>query len=77
MKFLILFAISSVFLNPIQAQQNGQAQQSTTQTQQPGGQVQQPPRQQAAPESTEWYYPVPAKVQPGVGTASIRCNRLI
>src|SRR5688572_17250462 len=63
MKYLVLFTIffSLMALNPSEAQQNAQGQQTT-------GPAQQQPRQQAAPESTEWYYPVPPKVQPGVGT---------
>src|SRR5688500_3599539 len=61
---IIFFVAASTYM---QAQQN-QGQQNNPQNPQAPGQVQQQSRQQAAPESTEWYYPVPAKVQPGVGT---------
>ncbi len=44
------------------AQQNNQPQRNTDQTQQ------RQRLQQWKPESTEWYYPVPQKVQPGNGT---------
>jgi len=49
---------------------NAWSQQSNSQVQQ-GPQVQQTqqrPQERVAPESTEWYYPVPVKVQPGTGT---------
>jgi hypothetical protein len=60
----------------VQGQQNAdqglpngsQGQQNANRSQQPGNPVQQQQRPQAAPESTEWYYPVPQKVQPGIGT---------
>lgn len=70
MKYLVLFTIvfSLMALNQSKAQQNTQGQPGTSQTQQNSGQAQNQTRQQAAPESTEWYYPVPPKVQPGVGT---------
>jgi hypothetical protein len=69
MKGSILFSIIVLVTASIhsQAQQNGQGQQSTTQGQQSANPVQPQSRQQAAPESTEWHYPVPPKVQPGGG----------
>src|SRR4051812_21257868 len=72
MKYPILFfVIFLVASSPrIQAQQgNTQGQKDAGQGQQAGNQSNQQPRQQVAPESTEWYYPVPPKVQPGVGTS--------
>jgi hypothetical protein len=50
-----------------QEQPNRQAPQNAVPSQQNSGLIQQP-RQQIAPESSEWHYPVPVKVQPGVGT---------
>jgi hypothetical protein len=77
MKCSILF--SMIFLAAVstrsQAQQaNMQAQPNVVQEQQnanqnlPAGTQARQQRPQAAPESTEWYYPVPPKVQPGIGT---------
>lgn len=65
--FSVLFLATTA--TTIQAQQsNNQVQQTATQNSQPTLSAQQPQRPQASPESTEWYYPVPQKVQPGVGT---------
>jgi hypothetical protein len=64
MKRIQVFLFSAVVLvvcfTSAQAQQNNQTQQNATQ-----GQQRQTERW--APESTEWYNPVPPKVQPGVG----------
>jgi len=68
---IALFANSTSILaqqNNGQVQTNRRGQQGEAQTQQNGGQIQQLPRQQVAPESSEWHYPVPPKVKPGVGT---------
>ena len=71
MKRSILFSIilPVAFSISVHAQQNNaQGQQTTNQGQQNSNQPRtQQPRPQP-PESTEWYYPVPQKVQPGTGT---------
>jgi hypothetical protein len=77
MKRFSIFCTMAFFANSIlaqaqqnngQVQPNGQAQQGSAQNQQNPGQTQQAARQQIAPESSEWHYPVPTRVQPGVGT---------
>jgi hypothetical protein len=66
MKNVILFSVSLFFA----AFANAQTQQATTPGQQgqQGQQTQQRQQERWAPESTEWYYPLPVKVQPGEGT---------
>lgn len=76
MKKLLLFSIGIFVATVVVAQvqppntppaaSQGGARQSGAQAPQNGAQPQQR-QQQASPESTEWYYPVPAKVQPGGG----------
>lgn len=63
MKKVILFSVIVFAVTIVHAQ----TQQPNTQGQQ-GQQVQQRQPERWAPESTEWHYPVPVKVQPGVGT---------
>lgn len=58
MKNTILISVFMLTFVIAQAQQNNPEQQ---------GQQRQVRQQQWKPESTEWYYPVPAKVQPGEG----------
>jgi hypothetical protein len=70
MKCSIFFSAIALVATPtvLQAQQTNPGQQTTTQAQPASNQAPAQQRQQAAPESTEWYTPVPPKVQPGVGT---------
>lgn len=60
MKNTILISVFMLTFVIAQAQQNNAQEQQTQQRQ--------TRQQQWKPESTEWYYPVPAKVQPGEGT---------
>jgi hypothetical protein len=61
--FIIGLLLASVIIN---AQQNNQPQQNTQAQPNNAAQRSQQPRQ-PAPESSEWYKPVPPKVQPGIG----------
>lgn len=63
MKHLFFFSIG-IFMATMGFAQAQQANTPVPQT------ATQPPQreQKVSPESTEWYYPVPPKVQPGVGT---------
>ncbi len=61
MRNLILFTVLMLFVIAAHAQQQNNQEQQTQQRQQ---------RQQRwSPESTEWYYPVPPKVKPGINAA--------
>ena len=63
MKHFFFFSIS-IFMATMAV---AQPQQANTPTAQTAAQPQQR-EQKVSPESTEWYYPVPPRVQPGVGT---------
>src|SRR5687767_13359610 len=69
MKRSILFSIILFVAFSISAhaqQNNAQGQQTANQGQQNSNQMR--TQRPQPPESTEWYYPVPQKVQPGTGT---------
>jgi hypothetical protein len=68
MKYTLSFLIAFLCCAPalVYAQQGGQSQPAAANQQAPPENAQRRSRQ-AAPESTEWYHPVPAKVKPGRG----------